>query len=475
MAVIQEAGIPNDEAKRLMICELQEPARQEIVGVLRPRCGMFRAGLSLVSGLAVVLGLALVNTSHAPEEALERSVDKTSNLHNSIALAASGSLMELTSNAKPGHKLVVPHGTALSGQQGLHGLHGSADKWITIEAYGVVIDGNLQISDCAYLLLKGIEVKNSDGHGIRADNVRNLTLYKVRVHHHKENGIQLSGKGLKIDHSEVHNVALRNMGGGKAFGWPQCIGTWKMSNGSPSEDVTIVNNLVHHCWGEGIDVLWADKALVASNYIWDVYSANVYVDASNQVTVERNYIKNVDPAYKNIEHQLAKAFVVGAESGRETNGVYIHNNIVATANMCLNTYAQGKAVTTVQSDHNTCWGTWANSALWVKVSGGTNKVTNNIFVEGDKGEGGFDGGSAGWHIGGNVWARRHADAPGYWDNAAWGSRGIRNQHPRAFFKWGPTCDADAKPMCFALLGHWGHAGTLHPPDYKPHGWPLTHK
>jgi len=243
-----------------------------------------------------------------------------------------------------------------------------------------------------------------------------------------------------------------------------------MSDGSPSEDVTIVNNLVHHCWGEGIDVLWADRAVVASNYIWDVYSANIYVDASNQVVVEKNYIKNTNPAYKNIEHQLAKAFVVGAESGRATAGVYIRNNIVATANMCLNTYPHG-SVTTVQFDHNTCWGTWANSPIWVKISGGVNKVTNNVFVEGDQGEGGFDGGSAGWHIGGNLWARRHVDAPGYWDKAAWGSRGIRNQNPRALFQWGPTCDADLKPMCFAILGHWGATGTLHPPDYKLHGWP----
>jgi len=434
-----------------------------------------------VIGLVLMLSLSLFITMYVTGGVRARSADKTSDLRNSITFEDSkptsiGSLIEITSHAKPGQKLVIPPGVHLSGKQRIHGLHGSTDNWIMIEAYDVVIDGNLQVSDCTYLMLTGIEVKNSDGHGIRAGNVCNLTLYQVKVHHHRENGMQLSGKGLKVDHSEVHHVALRNTGGGKAFGWPQCIGTWKMRNGSPSEDVTITNNLVHHCWGEGIDVLWADRALVANNYIWDVYSANVYVDASNRVTVEKNYIRNVDPAYKNTEKQLAKAFVVGAESGRKTTRVYIRNNIVATANMCLNTYAQGKAVITVQFYRNTCWGTWANSPLWVKVSGGTNKVTNNIFVEGAKGqEGGFDGGSAGWRIRQNVWARRKVNAPAYWDKKAWGSRGIRKRNPRVFFKWGPNCDAEPKPMCFALKKRWSRAGALHPPDYKPDGWPLKHK
>ncbi len=152
----------------------------------------------------------------------------------------------------------------------------------------------------SYYILEGITVKNSVERGISFYKTDHLTIRNCIVHDIETRAIGGYGKFITIDNNEIYNAVLENengvMGGS---GWAMtCYTTTDYDNGDPSEHVTISNNYIHNCWGEGIGPgQGSDDVLIENNEVRDVWSVGIYADKATNVVVRNNHIYMADPTY----------------------------------------------------------------------------------------------------------------------------------------------------------------------------------
>ncbi len=152
----------------------------------------------------------------------------------------------------------------------------------------------------SYYILEGITVKNSVERGISFYKTDHLIIRNCIVHDIETRAIGGYGKFITIDNNEIYNAVLENengvMGGS---GWAMtCYTTTDYDNGDPSENVTISNNYIHNCWGEGIGPGQGSVGvLIEHNVVVDVWSVGIYADKASDVIIRNNHIYNTDPTY----------------------------------------------------------------------------------------------------------------------------------------------------------------------------------
>gem|GEM_PF-1950094 len=152
----------------------------------------------------------------------------------------------------------------------------------------------------SYYIFDGIEVKNSSGRGISFYKTDHLIIRNCLVHNTQTRAIGGYGTDILIDNNEIYDAAMENlnnaMGGS---GWAMtCYTTTDWANGDPSENITISNNYIHNCWGEGIGPGQGSVGvLIENNVVVDVWSVGIYADKASDVIIRNNHIYNTDPTY----------------------------------------------------------------------------------------------------------------------------------------------------------------------------------
>lgn len=136
-------------------------------------------------------------------------------------------------------------------------------KSITVR--GGTIDGTGSTALCVMLSADNVTV----------DGMTVVNCYSHAIVSFKANAI--------IQNSTVRNGVLMNSARTMTGGWGSCI---KGERGS--SNLTVRNNLVEKCYGEGIAITMTLGALVENNTVIDTYSVLYYVDNSPNVIVRNN-------------------------------------------------------------------------------------------------------------------------------------------------------------------------------------------
>ena len=150
------------------------------------------------------------------------------------------------------------------------------------------------------------------------------------VEHGIQHAISNTGQHNKIENNSAHDSVTENGTGGNcglmgSSGWSSAI-----SIRPGSDDVTVRNNKSYDNCGEGIDVQQATHVLLDGNNSHDNFSVNIYVDNSNNVTVQNNTVTCSDFNLRN--GHRAEGIVSGAEfySGwgdQRFNNYFIGNSV----------------------------------------------------------------------------------------------------------------------------------------------------
>ncbi|MBK6795075.1 MAG: right-handed parallel beta-helix repeat-containing protein [Anaerolineales bacterium] len=115
-------------------------------------------------------------------------------------------------------------------------------------------------------------------------NADNVTVDGVTALNCTSHGIISFKANAIIQNSTVKNSVLENASRQMNGGWASCI---KGERGSVN--LTVRNNRVENCYGEGIAITMTLGALVEGNTVIDAYSVLYYVDNSSNVIVSGNY------------------------------------------------------------------------------------------------------------------------------------------------------------------------------------------
>ncbi len=176
------------------------------------------------------------------------------------------------------------------------------------------------------------------------------------VEHGIQHAISNTGQHNQIENNSAHDSVTENGTGGNcglmgSSGWSSAI-----SIRPGSDDVIVRNNKTYDNCGEGIDVQQATHILLDGNNSHDNFSVNIYVDNSNNVTVQNNTVTCSDFNLRN--GHRAEGIVSGAEfySG--------------WGDQRFNNYFIGNSVSDCQDD----------IGLWGSGAGG---VTRDILIQGN--------------------------------------------------------------------------------------------
>lgn len=174
---------------------------------------------------------------------------------------------------------------------------------VTIKGYGAVIDGHYATVQTWGALLhiagndnlvEGIEVRNSDYMGVILSGKNNTVSY-INSHHHKENGILITGDYGIVENSQVWSNCMSNVDGSRTRGgWASGLSAARHPN-----NAVIRNNIVWGNWGEGLSTYEANGTIIEDNIVYDNFSANIYISDATNVIVKGNLVYiTQDPTVK---------------------------------------------------------------------------------------------------------------------------------------------------------------------------------
>ncbi|MCF8365039.1 MAG: right-handed parallel beta-helix repeat-containing protein [Bacteroidales bacterium] len=187
-----------------------------------------------------------------------------------------------------------------------------------------------------FYVLDGITVRNSTERGISFYKTDHLVIKNCLVHDIEKRAIGGFGHYITIENNEIYNAALENEYGAMGnSGWAMtCYTTTDYENGDPSTNVTIRNNYIHNCWGEGIGPgQGSDQVLIEGNTVRDVWSVGIYADKATNATIKNNHIYNTDPTYfRNGAPAVGISMANEISFGNIYNPIsnfYIYNNLIS--------------------------------------------------------------------------------------------------------------------------------------------------
>lgn len=345
----------------------------------------------------------------------------------------------------------------------------------------------VEMQNAKYVVVDGLEVKNSRGRGIGYYESTGITLRNLKVHDVMYRALGGGGEDIVIENNEVWNASLSNENA--AFGsggWPGVIQTYARADGSASKNIMIRNNYVHEAWGECIIALFADGVTIEGNRLQNCYSVSLYVDNSRNVRVERNqiwvntnkYDKNGGPASgitfasENYSSDVPKQAI---------ENLFIVNNLITHTGMGISRW-QDPANT---APHNT----WKNVEVLHNVlrfvtktsiripsvgsqpspSGGV--VANNVIWKGPSGDIDLED-TAAWQVGPNAWpdGTPSIDKHSASVNGDPGMLGATGADDPDSFRLGPSspCRGKGEPLAQATLDFFCTARSTTAPSIGIH-------
>jgi hypothetical protein len=202
---------------------------------------------------------------------------------------------------KPGDEVLVRGGVYRESVL-VANAHGTAGAPIHIRAYphetpiidgqGTRANGLVIFTSSSWLRFDGFEVRNGPKSGILLYDVQDIKVRGNDVHHHFRFGIHVvngsehrrgTTRRISIESNKVHHNVQQNANL-RAREWMQGIGTFRV------DAVEIRDNEVYENLGEGIDAVVSNDVTIASNHVWDNFSANIYLDNATNVRVDGNRV-----------------------------------------------------------------------------------------------------------------------------------------------------------------------------------------
>ena len=169
-----------------------------------------------------------------------------------------------------------------------------------------------------YLVFERTELQNSSGRGIsfrQRTNTgpANIFIRNNLIHDIAYRAVGGFGNTIYIEGNRIWNAALsnRNQAYGSG-GWPGVIQTARNYDSQShsyflSENIFIRNNSIYNCWGEGIIMNFTSNGLVKANTIHDVFSVYIYLDGSNNCTVDGNHLYRTTAEFDRKDKRPAQA------------------------------------------------------------------------------------------------------------------------------------------------------------------------
>lgn len=263
--------------------------------------------------------------------------------------------------AQPGDTIYFHAGT-YTGYQSYTGLSGTKAQWITVTRYkkdAIIIDGEWQLSSCAFLKFEYLNFEFSTGLG-RFINIDNSGSCATRSHHIEFDSCYFSNETV------TSSICVFKFGGVDTFKVTNCI---------------FANNAV-----DAIDFNVCHVGLIKGNYITNCLSGGHIKGGSSEITMERNIFLNTAASGW-------VAFELGGDTGVQfycTGDNFEVKNLKFCSNLIIGGY-RGIALssaTNCEVINNTFYNTQQAMLRVLCVSASFpantgNKVENNIFAFGN--------------------------------------------------------------------------------------------
>jgi parallel beta-helix repeat protein len=249
-------------------------------------------------------------------------------------------------------------------------------------------DSVLQLNNVKHVVVAGLEIRNSSGRGVQLLDSDDVVIRDCTIHDVGYKALGLNGSNLVAQGNTVYNSVLSNKNSGSSGGWPPSITTQMLSDGSPSSNVIVRNNIVHDSWGECIDALFVTNMTITGNQVSDCWSVGIYIDTARTVRVEGNIVHASNQAFVRNGHLMdgilmtAEAYDSSPDYGAEN--VVVANNIVAGVHNGIgwwNDSGNSRASNSylnVQVVSNTVWGSSQNAIMFAKVPSGRNTPSGTL-------------------------------------------------------------------------------------------------
>jgi hypothetical protein len=205
------------------------------------------------------------------------------------------------------------------------------DGWNGVADYGAV----LSLWRVSNIAIQGLVIRNTGvpdaehgGYGVKVSDSTHVKLYYNTVHDTARHGISTEGHQIEIVGNEVYNSVMRNAGFRSDY-WDAGVasGTHKSQWG-----LKLIGNSVHDSYGECVDVLNVDGAVVEGNRIYNCVSANLFVSGSQNVTLNRNWVYANTDNYNRKDYGYRATGIIlaneGGQYGWSVRNVRITNNVV---------------------------------------------------------------------------------------------------------------------------------------------------
>ena len=187
------------------------------------------------------------------------------------------------------------------------------------------------------IIVEGLTVRGSEGYGISTWESVDILVRHCHVSRTWSRALGGTGAHLTFEYNHVTDAVLMNENErilderdhGIMDYWSAAAATWYREGGVLSRDVTFRGNTIENSWGEGIDALHVDGAVISGNTVRNTYSVLVYVDHSRNVTIEGNRLSAPDPRFiRRDTHERPCGVQIAAESYAGTEPIAVENIVV---------------------------------------------------------------------------------------------------------------------------------------------------
>ena len=165
--------------------------------------------------------------------------------------------------------------------------------------------------------------------GFNLMNSSYINITGVSIHRMKQQAILMSGYSNIINNNFIRGCVLENRQAPrtKTSGWNQCVAIWGLPYGGFSRLITISENNITNSYGEAVYLLNCENCNVWGNVITNGLSANIYIDSSKNILINKNIIRVNSTEYNN-KYGKASGITMSPDSNHDIEKITIQNNII---------------------------------------------------------------------------------------------------------------------------------------------------
>lgn len=302
----------------------------------------------------------------------------------------------------PGDNVIVREGLYPQSQTLNLANAGKKGKHITLRAFKneqVIIDGkntptdaNLIAVSTHHIRIQDFEIRNSQGIGIAVwgpgSRIHAVEVIGNNIHHCQRSGIYAGFnrlndpvRDISMVGNTIKNCVLINQKRPRT--------SWNFGLGAGlSKNVTLRNNYVSLCYGEGIGLYLSDHGVIEQNIAHDNYSVNLYLDNTTNTQVNRNLIYTTnDKKFYRFNHPASGIQIANENYGgpaKLSSDNIITNNILIGNYFAFSygSYQQGGGLRNTVFANNTAYGS-TGPLLQINADDGhkNSRIVNNIFKQ----------------------------------------------------------------------------------------------